>query len=358
MAARTENSPERFSGDESGRLIASEHRARYAWAAGLAASRKVLDAGCGTGYGLGILERGGAAQLVGIDLSEEAVARARDDNASADVEVLQGDVRALPFADGEFDLVVCFEVIEHVDDRDAVLDELARVVSASGIVCISTPNRRVYPAGNPHHIYEYEPDEFARTLATRFSHIALRRQTAWLASAVLTDDEFTAAVGEEPLTARTIKSDAKDLGQETFTIALASHAPAESPQSLVMLGDAFEVQWWASQVRDASSEARDAADRAVARRDAALREVAALRHQLRAAHDSSLASSQKLLAVEEELAQRKARVVALETAYTEREQELVELVERVSRADRVLAAMQSSWSWKVTAPLRILKRTR
>ena len=177
MATHTEESPERLDTDgQGGRLIVSEHLGRYLWGAQLASGLKVLDAGCGTGYGLRILEAAGASRVVGVDLSTEAVAQASELSESKRIEVLQGDLAELPFSDGEFDLVVCFEVIEHVVEREAILDELMRVLGADGILCISTPNRRVYPPGNPHHVHEYEPEEFEQALAKRFAHVLLHRQ--------------------------------------------------------------------------------------------------------------------------------------------------------------------------------------
>src|SRR5690348_1299089 len=59
-------------------LVEAEHLVRYLWAAGVAAGREALDAGCGTGYGCALLaERGGAARCLGVDISEDAVADAR-----------------------------------------------------------------------------------------------------------------------------------------------------------------------------------------------------------------------------------------------------------------------------------------
>jgi 2-polyprenyl-3-methyl-5-hydroxy-6-metoxy-1,4-benzoquinol methylase len=190
MASHTDEHPERVNMDEHrGRLIASEHVARYLWGAQLARGRTVLDAGCGTGYGAKLIVEAGADRVVGVDISEDAVAEASEFNTSERVEIHQADLRSLPYADGEFSLVMCFEVIEHVEDRGAILDELARVLGREGILCISTPNRRVYPPGNPHHLHEYEPQEFAEVLGKHFSHVELHRQTAWLGSAILSDAE-------------------------------------------------------------------------------------------------------------------------------------------------------------------------
>ena len=111
-----------------GSLVAAEHLSRYWWAAQFARGRRVLDAGCGIGYGSNMLAEAGASEVMGVDIAEPAVEAAKH-GAGSGVAFRTGDVAALDFVPDSFDLVVCFEVIEHVEDADAVLDELARVLA-------------------------------------------------------------------------------------------------------------------------------------------------------------------------------------------------------------------------------------
>jgi 2-polyprenyl-3-methyl-5-hydroxy-6-metoxy-1,4-benzoquinol methylase len=358
MEERTHEPPERLDVDtERGHLIVSEHRLRYLWAAQLAPGVRVLDAGCGTGYGLGILREAGAQSVVGVDISPEAVEHAAGSHGTESVDVVVGDVRHLDFADAEFDLVLCFEVIEHVDERDAILDELARVLSPTGVLCISTPNRLVYPPGNPYHIYEYEPDEFVEALKKRFRRVVLRRQTAWLASAILTDAELGTAGIDDAFGTRVIKTEPKLPGDEIFTIALAAHGELPSLESTVMLGDTFEVRWWQAKTEEAfahgerrviEERTRDI-ERLVSQRDAARSEAAEVRRAATDVRISSQRSAQRLLEVEERLAVSGARVFALEEAM-ERQTALTAL------ATERLRNLESSVSWRITSPLRTVKR--
>jgi SAM-dependent methyltransferase len=226
---------ERFvPGTADGELIEVEHLARYRWAGQLAAGRTVLDAGCGVGYGSAMLARAGAGEVVGLDLSAKAIDAARE-AAPANASFVAGDVHALPFAAGRFDLVVCFEVIEHVEAQDDVIAELARVLAPGGVLAISSPNRDVYPAGNPYHLHEYVPEELRSALAALFDHVQLRRQHAWLASAVLDDEQAGDASLQPRDDVRVAKTLGRDPGSEPFTIALASREPLPATSGAVVL---------------------------------------------------------------------------------------------------------------------------
>ena len=131
-----------------GQLIEAEHIARYNWAASLARGKRVLDAGCGSGYGSELLHRGGAAEVVAVDVSPEVI-EAVAANAADGVVCEVADIAALPYPEASFDLVVCFEAIEHVEEPDAVLDQFARVLRPDGLLVISSPNRAHYMPGTP-----------------------------------------------------------------------------------------------------------------------------------------------------------------------------------------------------------------
>src|SRR4051812_42174912 len=230
-------SPERFDPGERGAdLMAAEHYLRYRWAAELAAGKSVLDAGCGTGYGSQILTEAGARRVVGIDVDRDALPKRGREN----LEFAVADVHELPYADAEFDLVVSFEVIEHVERRNEVIAELARVLADDGVFLVSSPNRNAYPAGNPHHVYEYLPEELQAEVSSHFSRTALYRQDAWLASTITPRDE--ARAGERMLAV-------SELGQardehEPYAIVVGTNGQLPSIDEQLLLGHPFEVQWW------------------------------------------------------------------------------------------------------------------
>jgi SAM-dependent methyltransferase len=246
-----------------GELIEAEHLARYWWVAGLAAGKRVLDAGCGTAYGSEILAQAGGDEVVGVDLDADVIEEARD-SVSDSVSLLVGDAHELPLEDSSFDLVVCFELIEHVEEPGSILDELRRVVRPDGIVAVSSPNRHVYPPGNPHHRRELLPDELHEELRGRFAEVRLVRQHDWLASAVLDDEHFTGAT--EAFASPTRMTVVRRAGEELFAIALASERPLPRLSPQLVLTKTAEMKWWGERLREAE-ERLAAHEREKARQD-------------------------------------------------------------------------------------------
>lgn len=154
-----------------------EHYHRYLWAQPLAAGRRVLDIGSGEGYGSALLAET-ARSVVGIDTDEPTVEHARLNYENGGLTFRVGSATALDgIEDGSVDLVVAFELIEHVDDQAALLAEARRVLQPDGLLLISTPERRIYTDAegrtNPFHVRELSEPEFRDLLRTTFAHVTL-----------------------------------------------------------------------------------------------------------------------------------------------------------------------------------------
>jgi len=273
LTDRIGQADERFvPGTADGELIEVEHLARYWWATSLAPGRSVLDAGCGVGYGSAMLARAGAIEVVGVDVSAKAVEAAAE-RAPENASFVAADVHALPFDARRFGLVVCFEVIEHVERQDEVIAEFARVLASDGVLAISSPNREVYPQGNPHHVHEYVPEELRGALTAHFDHVELRRQHAWLASAVLDDEQAADGSMTQRTDLRTAKTVGCQPGSEPYTIALASRESLSSVAGAVVLGGLAELALSAELDRERERARQEIEE--LARVEAALREDAA-----------------------------------------------------------------------------------
>ena len=157
-------------------LIYLRHLAVYTYAQPLTANRIVLDLGCGTGYGTQLLAES-AAFVGGLDRSLELTWQISSPYDRA--RFLWADAVYLPFADGTFDLVTSFQVIEHILDTDRYLEEIWRVLADRGILVISTPNKCLrllpfQPPRNPFHIREYSPKELYTLLSVHFRIVSLQ----------------------------------------------------------------------------------------------------------------------------------------------------------------------------------------
>ena len=159
----------------------AEHVARYAFAARFASGMRVLDAGCGAGYGTAEMARH-ACSATGIDNAPDAVRYASEHASLPNLRYVQASATALPFTSASFDLVTAFEVIEHLENWKGLLEEARRVLTPSGWLLVSTPNRLYYAESraldgpNPYHVHEFEHQEFQDALKQFFPYVQILLQ--------------------------------------------------------------------------------------------------------------------------------------------------------------------------------------
>jgi len=146
--------------------IYAMHAASYAFVQAICAGKTVLDFGCGSGYGAKRIS-GLAKTVYGVDVANDAVAYARAHYRSENLKFLEISPHAsLPFPDGSFDVVLSFQVIEHVSDDDAYLREVHRLLKSGGTFVVITPDRenRLFPGQRPWnrwHLREYAMEQLA-----------------------------------------------------------------------------------------------------------------------------------------------------------------------------------------------------
>jgi hypothetical protein len=216
-------------------------------------------------------------------------------------------------------------------------------------------------------VYEYGSDELEAALRERFVNVLRLRQHPWLATAI---DGGRA----DPVVGRL---EDVELGAETFTVAIASDASIEEPAGQIVLADAFEVGWWHEQTAALTERAEAAEERAAEEEERAaaaqLRlddleaEMAELMKQLGVAHRDGGHTRGLLEEMGGRLLEFEARTVELadlrrrfdevreERARYEGEVRAV-LEERDQQLAQTLANMTSSLSWRMTRPLRAVKR--
>jgi len=160
--------------------IAYEHLHRYAYASMFVRGKHVLDLASGEGYGSKMMSDI-AASVIGVDIDDKAVEHARSRYGSANLQFLKGSISGVPIPeDHSFDVIVCFEAIEHIEDHDPLLREVKRLLKADGIFIVSTPNKLTYHDEardeNPFHMKELYFEEFQKLLTGYFRHVSFLGQ--------------------------------------------------------------------------------------------------------------------------------------------------------------------------------------
>ena len=136
----------------------------------------VLDVGCGQGFESARFLAPGR-RVVGADYSAEAVELARAEYRADGLETAQMNALALGFAEGSFDWACSSHLIEHFDQPEGHVAELARVMKDDGTVFFLTPNA---PADfeNPFHIHLFEPPELRALLSKYFQDVTVQGMDA------------------------------------------------------------------------------------------------------------------------------------------------------------------------------------
>lgn len=152
-------------------------------------AHSVLEVGCGEGHQLQkVLKAVGADRVVGLDLVDVELEGSWA--GLEGVDLLWGSAYSLPFPEDSFDLVLALEMLEHVDEPDTVLAEIARV--ATGPVIISVPWEPVWRAGNlargryvkdlgntPGHIQHYTRRGIQKRIERHLDVLDVRRPFPW-----------------------------------------------------------------------------------------------------------------------------------------------------------------------------------
>jgi len=132
---------------------------------------KILDVGCGTGYGSAILSE--KAKVIGIDNNREAIEFAKK-NYGKKITFKIGTAENLTIKNNAFETVLAFEVIEHLKYPQIALNEIKRVLKPEGKFILSTPNIKFQPhTRSPYHFQEYDYQKFLEILVGNFNKVTL-----------------------------------------------------------------------------------------------------------------------------------------------------------------------------------------
>lgn len=221
------------------KLAEYEHVPRYQFARQFAAGATILDFGCGTGYGSRFLADA-ADDVLGLDIDEEALRWASFWHDGDRLRFERHADFGATLRSASFDLVTCFEMIEHVDQamQTATVASLARLMKPTGKLLISTPNPAVTAnyGANPYHLREMNEAEFIELLAPHFVYVAIYRQ--WIRPSIL--------IGTEPIPSTTgLRSERlsseRMVDEPPAFVAVCSHQPIEAIDPFVAFDGSFDM---------------------------------------------------------------------------------------------------------------------
>lgn len=167
------NTGERILLEKESALMIARHFYAYKLARKYCSGKRVLDAGCGEGYGSNYLAEF-ASSVLGLDYNQDVINYARQKYKRNNLEFRVQRIEELGSLGEKFDCICSFQVIEHIKDAGAFLNNIKRLLSPGGIFICSTPNRldaspKSLTPFNKFHVREYLYQEFDALLQGYFN---------------------------------------------------------------------------------------------------------------------------------------------------------------------------------------------
>lgn len=133
---------------------------------------RLLEIGCGEGIGASLLATK-AASVTAIDYSQEALRVARERFGRNNIDLALMKVPPIVFPALSYDAVVCFQMIEHLQQPEKLLVEIRRVLRGGGIALFATVNKDEVITENPYHLHEFAAREFEELLKSHFEAVEM-----------------------------------------------------------------------------------------------------------------------------------------------------------------------------------------
>lgn len=218
---------ERYLPWASGNAMRYEHLQRYYFASLFTKNRKVLDIGCGEGYGTYMLAKS-AALVTGLDIDSNLIDHANNKYRAENLTFVNAPAAKPGIAAQDYDVIICFEMIEHIDDQTELIKQVKKLLKPDGLFIISSPNKVFHSDKadykNPYHKKELYLDEFTHLLSISFKHTSFFAQKTVMGARIWPlnwppDITQNAYIGKDN---SIIEQKQNDASSAVFYIALAS----------------------------------------------------------------------------------------------------------------------------------------
>lgn len=232
---------ERFVPGTWSKIAEYEHRPRYIFAQKRVSGARVLDFGCGTGYGSSLLADV-ADQVLGVDIDTTALGWASQfhNKPNLKFQTCSDFARSLPA--GSFDVITCFELIEHLNEEGQreFMENARRLLAPGGELIISTPNPAVTAnyGENPYHLREMNEEEFRDLLGSYFHHVQILGQWIRPSIAITAQSEVNQAVDFYEL--KTDQTGAQIPVIPSNYVAVCSQQPFRQSRELCYFDSSFD----------------------------------------------------------------------------------------------------------------------
>jgi GT2 family glycosyltransferase/ubiquinone/menaquinone biosynthesis C-methylase UbiE len=313
--------------------IELEHLHRYRVVEAIVAGKVVADIACGEGYGSNLMAEY-AASVVGVDISTEAVDHARRTYSKSNLTFVCAPGQDTQIPAQSIDVVVSFETIEHHDQHQEMLQEIKRILKPGGTLIMSSPDKLECTdktgLKNPHHVKELYKYEFESLIKTYFKNYELYGQRVITGSAI-----FAQGL---PIEIRSYSLDKIDecyanvIQYPMYWIAIASDS------SLIRLpGGMLEVDVSIDGLRLAEYE-NEIRKKTIAQRD-----------------NDAVTFRERITFLEEDRQAVHSHLTVLELKLSDKNSQLENAHEEVQRLLKKNQEFVSSTSWRLTAPIRLIK---
>ena len=166
------------------------HLSLYLFASQFVRGARVLDVGCGTGYGAQLLTAHGAIHVLGIDIDPLSVSYARRHFAAPVIEFRTGDAQRLRLADSSFEVIYASNVLEHLEEPELLLQRAFQALRPGGVAIFAVPPITSEATAALHHDIHYH-----RSNLTVVAWHALLTRLPWTVSVF---SHLFAASGQHP----------------------------------------------------------------------------------------------------------------------------------------------------------------